>query len=161
MRDTALPAAILVVSVGSMLGFTTRKADFLAGAATVIAVTLATSAIRLPDTHEVVFLGTWLLIAITALSGLAAKSLPGWLAIPVAACASAFIGLLNGEGSESRIVAMMGLLVLAGTSARLFVASGHRLFVRVAAGWLLAVAVLNVALTMLPVTPGYFPDHLE
>jgi hypothetical protein len=32
---------------------------------------------------------------------------------------------------------------------------------RVVASWLIAVAVLGVALQLLPVIPGYVPDHLE
>jgi hypothetical protein len=32
---------------------------------------------------------------------------------------------------------------------------------RVAASWLIAVAMLGALLQFLPVTPGYLPDHLE
>ena len=32
---------------------------------------------------------------------------------------------------------------------------------RVAASWLIAVAMLGALLQFLPVTPGYLPDHME
>lgn len=35
------------------------------------------------------------------------------------------------------------------------------LAVKVASSWLIAVAILAVALKFLPVTPGYMPDHLQ
>jgi hypothetical protein len=33
--------------------------------------------------------------------------------------------------------------------------------VKVVSSWVIAVAVLAAALQLLPVTPGYLPDHLE
>jgi hypothetical protein len=33
--------------------------------------------------------------------------------------------------------------------------------VKVASSWLIAIAVLAATLQLLPVTPGYIPDHLE
>jgi hypothetical protein len=32
---------------------------------------------------------------------------------------------------------------------------------RIVSSWLIAVALLAATLQMLPVTPGYLPDHLE
>jgi hypothetical protein len=46
-------------------------------------------------------------------------------------------------------------------AARFVVARHWALAIKVVAGWLLAIATLNAALAMLPVTPGYLPDHLE
>lgn len=38
---------------------------------------------------------------------------------------------------------------------------GLTLAVKVVVSWLIAVALLNAALRLLPVTPGYLPDHVE
>ena len=35
------------------------------------------------------------------------------------------------------------------------------LAIKVVVSWLVAVALLNAALRLLPVTPGYLPDHVE
>jgi hypothetical protein len=38
---------------------------------------------------------------------------------------------------------------------------GLRLAVKVVVSWLIAIALLNAVLRLLPVTPGYLPDHVE
>ena len=38
---------------------------------------------------------------------------------------------------------------------------GIALVLKVIASWLIAIAVLAALLHILPVTPGYLPDHLE
>ena len=38
---------------------------------------------------------------------------------------------------------------------------GLILVIKVVVSWLVAVTLLNAALRLLPVTPGYLPDHVE
>jgi hypothetical protein len=45
--------------------------------------------------------------------------------------------------------------------ASLVVARNASIPIKVASSWVIAVAVLAATLQLLPVTPGYLPDHLE
>lgn len=161
MRDPSLPAALLCVSIGLMLGFRDRRALLAAAGAMMAAMALAGAMTWTATSEGTLFLCAWLGVATAALCAWLPKGAPAPVAIALATAAGAIMALLGGGRPAGGLFAMAALLMLAGATARLLVTHGRSLFVRVAAGWLLAVAVLNATLTILPVTPGYLPDHTE
>lgn len=161
MRDPVLPAAMLSLAIGMMLGFAQRRVALLAGVAATVAILLAPFVVATASDQEFLFLTAWLAVATTAACGWLAKNCPLRLTLPIAGCAGGLVGLLSSPRLGPHIVWLVALIAFAAGGARMLVTRGRGLFVSVAAGWLLAVAVLNVGLTMLPVTPGYLPDHLE
>ena len=70
-------------------------------------------------------------------------------------------GTLPGASRVAAVMLFAVCLVLAAAASAILFARGWILPARVAASWLIAIAALNFALTLLPVTPGYLPDHLE
>jgi hypothetical protein len=64
-------------------------------------------------------------------------------------------------GTLAAALSCGGLGMSIGWAARFVVDRRLSIALRVVASWLIAVAVLGVALHLLPVTPGYIADHLE
>jgi hypothetical protein len=63
-------------------------------------------------------------------------------------------------GSESDLLrALPAALTIA--PASWLIRSRAAIVVKVVSSWLIAVALLAATLQLLPVTPGYIPDHLE
>jgi urease accessory protein len=122
---------------------------------------------------SVIVLGTCIALAWRA---------PVWMAVAIVSTFAIFHGYAHGRelpsaadpvGYSSGFVLATGLLHLAGIALgclnqRLTRALGAAIgavgcwFVYRALGsWLIAIALLNAALRLLPVTPGYLPDHVE
>jgi hypothetical protein len=59
------------------------------------------------------------------------------------------------------LLAFIAILALSTVMTAAVTRRGWALAPKVVAGWLLAVAALNATLAVLPVTPGYLPDHME
>ncbi|MFA6112529.1 MAG: hypothetical protein WC729_01005 [Sphingomonas sp.] len=151
MRDPALPLLLLGVSTGLMAGASGRHAALLAGIAAALLVSTFGPIVPDGGSHAM----AW--VCVMAIAG--ATWLPRGVPIPVAGAAGAAAGLLHaGTGATLLSLALLvASALLAGIAAR----RGWRLAVQVVASWLFAVAALNVTLGLLPVTPGYLPDHLE
>jgi hypothetical protein len=114
---------------------------------------------------DCVFLGCWLSVAASA----ATVHLPGGLRPRWAVAASLNAGFWSGavialSGSRLDLLrALPCVLVLfpaaSGLGSRATIAA--TIAAKVAASWLIAIAVLAATLQFLPVTPGYLPDHLD
>jgi hypothetical protein len=108
-----------------------------------------------------VFLGCWLSVAASA----ATVHLPGGLTPRWAFAASLNAGFWSGAvialaGSPLDLLkALPCVLVLFPAASGL----GLRAMIvaKVVASWLIAISVLATTLQLLPVTPGYMPDHLD
>jgi len=74
----------------------------------------------------------------------------------------AIIGFLSGAatGFTWSLPAALSVMALA-LPARWLARPGDGIALRVAASWLVAIAILNVALPLTTPTPGYAADHLE
>lgn len=113
-----------------------------------------------PPWQDGVFVGCWISVAVTGAAGLLPRT-DGGLAYGLSLNAGLWSGALAAlAGTRLDLLAAspcLALLIPAAWAAR------HVRFplVRVASSWLVAVAILAVALSALPVTPGYLPDHLE
>ena len=161
MRGGVLPAALLCTGLGLALGFSPRRIWLLSTA------TLVTSAVVIALTTvplswvEGVFLGCWISIAATA----AAVHVPKGLSTPAAVALSVNAGIWVGavtalSGPKLNLVKTLPC-VLALLPAAFIIGRRAPIVVKVVASWLVAVAVLAGTLQLLPVTPGYLPDHLE
>nr|WP_294814147.1 hypothetical protein [uncultured Sphingomonas sp.] len=157
MRDILLPAMLLCVSSGLMIGLGKAWVPSVSVAAVAAA---ASGAIRwsaeIPA--EGAFAAAWIAIIASAAVILLGGRISRVLTLPMAVATGAVMGLL---GPDWRIPIVFAALPIVVTVARFVVARHWALAIKVIAGWLLAIATLNASLSMLPVTPGYLPDHLE
>lgn len=87
------------------------------------------------------------------------RGVPNALAILLCVCTGIFAGLALavGAGGSSRAVLILILLFFAGQR---LVAAGYGIAPKVVSGWLIAIAMLGVALPMVSM-PGYVPDHMD
>ena len=106
-------------------------------------------------------LACWTCVVACGASACAANGL-GWraaigLALPSGAAAGAIVTLAGAPVALGLVplVAVVTLLATRVASRRVPIAT------KVVSSWLIAVALLAVTLQLIPVTPGYLPDHLE
>ena len=121
---------------------------------------LATSQVAFPiDWHEAVFIGTWVSIVIAALVVHLPRR-PDALVLVVAANTGVWAGAVTAiAGTSQELFRALPIVVLAYPGAWL-VAHRGGIAIKVAASWLIAIAILVAALPMVQ-TPGYAQDHLE
>jgi hypothetical protein len=157
----ALPSSLLCAALGLALAVAPKRAR----ASCFVALGLTATAVAflpLPSGWRgMTLLGCWVSIIASA----ASVHLRGRLDARLAVGLSVNAGLWSGA-----IIALTGLrtdlpVVLA--SALVFLPAawitGRRLsiVVKTLSSWLIAIALLAATLQLLPVTPGYLPDHLE
>ena len=161
MRGGALPPALLLAALGLALGSARPRVQ--GTSLVVLGATLAAlSRMTVPPAWlEVVFLGCWASVAITAAT-VHLRHGPGWIAAVAlslnAGLWSCGVVALSGSGADILKSAPAVLLLL---PAAWLMARRASIAVKVASSWLMAIAILAAALAFLPVTPGYLPDHLE
>ena len=161
MRGGVVPAALLFVALGLALAFAPRSSR--APSLVALLATLAVfSFVPAPQAWlEETFFGCWLAVLATAASVHLGRGLGRCAAIVLSVnagiWASAVIFL---AGSRSDVLkALPGALVV--WPASWVVRRYDSIPVKVVSSWVIAVAVLALTLQLLPVTPGYLPDHLE
>jgi len=156
-----VPPALLFLALGLALTFARRSA----WAPSLLALFATLGALAfwyVPQGWlEGVFLGCWISVIATATTvhlvrGVTAR-LAFALSVNVGVWASAVISV-----SGSRLDLLKALpFVLIFLPASRVVARNASIPVKVVSSWVIAVAVLAATLQLLPVTPGYLPDHLE
>ena len=154
-----LATALLCGSTGLMLGVAKaapRRATVIIGLGILAATAMAMPRISVPDNNA--FMAAWIAILVVAAACVSGAWASRALAFPMTMVAGAITGLL---ADDSPLLTALVALPIAYGVAKLVIAHALDLALRVVAGWLLAVAVLNASLALLPVTPGYLPDHLE
>ena len=161
MRGGVVPPALLFLALGLALAVAPRRArtpSLLALLATLAAGTF----VRVPQTWlESVFFGCWISVIVAAAS---VHLLPGLstraavvLSLNAGVWASAVVSL-----SGSRLDLLKALpCVLIFLPAAWVVRRYASIPIKVVSSWVIAVGILAAALQLLPVTPGYLPDHLE
>ena len=161
MRGGALPPALLCAALGLALAFVRQ----CAWGPSVVALAVMATAIALAPVPRVwiegVFLGCWMSVAASA----ATVYLPRRLSPP-----GAFALSLNDGFWSGAVIALTGSgrdlpkalpCVLILLPAALIVGWRAPIIIKVAANWLIAVAILAATLQLLRVTPGYLPDHMD
>jgi hypothetical protein len=161
MRGGALPLALLFSALGMALTFTPRSA-WAPGILALIASLVASSCLPLPQRWlEGIFFGCWISVVVTASSVHLRRGLQQRAAIALS-INTGFWGGAIASLSGSRLDLLNALpCVLLLWPASWLVARYSSLPVKVASSWVIVVAALAATLQMLPVTPGYLPDHME
>jgi hypothetical protein len=161
MRGGVVPPALLLLALGLALAFTPRRAwgpSLLA----LVATLGAGAFVRVPQTWlEGVFLGCWISVIVTAASvhlirGLSARAGVAF-SINAAVWASAVVSLSGSKLDLLKALPCVSVFL----PASWVVGRYASIPVKVVSSWVIAVAVLAATLQLLPVTPGYLPDHLE
>lgn len=161
MRGGIVPPALLFLALGLALAFTPRRA-WGPSLLVLVAALGAGAFVRVPQAWlEGVFFGCWISVIVTAasvhlVSGLSARAAVAF-SINSAAWASAVISL---SGSTLDLLKALPC-VLIFLPAAWVVRRYASIPVKVVSSWVIAVAILAATLQLLPVTPGYLPDHLE
>ena len=160
MRDAALPIAMLLLAHAiAIAGEAPRRIGIalmlLVGGATIAALIAPTGRVIEPA-----FLACWALIILNAV----AAWLRGRLPVPVLlglACASGLaIGLLGAAANQRVDLVRASPVLLAILPARWIIGRRGEIVLRVAIGWLVAIALLGAVLPIVPM-PGYRKDHME
>jgi hypothetical protein len=156
-----VPPALLFLALGLALAFAPRRA--WAPSLLVLLATLGAGIfVRVPQRWlEGVYFACWVSVIATAASvhmvrGLSARAAVA-LSINAAVWASAVVTL---SGSKLDLLRALPC-VLVFLPASWVVSRFASIPVKVVSSWIIAVAVLAATLQLLPVTPGYLPDHLE
>ena len=157
MRGGVVPPALLFVALGLALAFAPRRA-WLPSLLALFATLGAFSLLRLPVPQV---LGCWISAIATAVS----VHLVGGLSPRVALALSLNAGVWATSVvslSGSRLDLLNALpCVLIFLPASWVVSRYGSIPIKVVSSWVIAVAVLAGTLQLLPVTPGYLPDHME
>jgi hypothetical protein len=164
MRGGVLPPALLFTATGLALAFAPRRVWI----PSVLVLILSAGAVAISDSLawaapavEGIFAACWISIIATAVCVYVSRVLRPWaallLSLNAGIWASAVTQLSGSSGDLA--TALPCVLILLPAS---WVASRYgSIPVKVVSSWLIAVAVLAATLQLLPVTPGYLPDHLE
>jgi hypothetical protein len=161
MRGGVVPPALLFLALGLALAFSPRRA-WRPSLLALLATLGAGAFVRVPQTWlEGVFFACWISVIATAASVHLGRGLKTWAAIALslnaAVWASAVVSL---SGSKLDLLKALPC-VLIFLPAAWVVSRYASIPVKVVSSWVIAVAVLAATLQLLPVTPGYLPDHLE
>ncbi|MDF0546557.1 hypothetical protein PX699_29820 [Sphingobium sp. H39-3-25] len=160
MRDTLLAAALLGASFGLTAGLI--RVGAIVACALAVAAAALTSLFRYTEVADHLLVPAWITVALGAgASWLPARRRSRVLVLGLGVLSGGLAGTLPAASAGLPVALFAsGLAPPAAASAALS-ARGWHLPTRVAASWLVAIAALNLTLTLLPVTPGYLPDHLE
>jgi hypothetical protein len=161
MRGGVIPPALLFVALGLTLALAPRSTR-IPSLLVLLAIVGAFLFVPIPGAWaEGIFLGCWISVIVTVAS----------VYLPDGSRRSAVFALsINAGVWASAVVAVSGTrldLLLALPWVLIFlpaswIAARHgSIPIKVASSWVLAVAILAATLQLLPVTPGYLPDHLE
>jgi len=160
MRGGTLPPAILCAALAFMLVFAPRRA--IGPTIGLLAAALLIASV-LPWPHgwmEIVFIGCWASVVVTALLVHLPGGVPVTLALIAGINAGVWAGATIAEAGSLADAARALPCVLLVLPARWLAARGASVAVKVASSWLVAVAILAATLPIVP-TPGYVPDHME
>jgi hypothetical protein len=156
-----IPPALLFLALGLALSSAPRSV-WVSGSFVLLASLGIFAFLPFPDSWlEPIFLGFWISVIATAASvhiigGLTPRTALA-LSLNAGIWASAVVSL-----SGSRLDLLKALpCVLIFLPASWVVTRYQSIPVKVVSSWVIAVAVLAATLQLLPVTPGYLPDHLE
>jgi len=161
MRGGVVPPALLFLALGLALAFAPRRVwgpSFLA----LLATLGAGAFVRVPQSWlEGVFFSCWVSVVVTAASVHLGRGLKPWVAVALslnaAVWASAVVSL---SGSKLDLLKALPCVLIV-LPASWVVGRYASIPIKVVSSWVIAVAILAAALQLLPVTPGYLPDHLE
>ena len=160
MRGGALPPALLCAALGFALAYAPRRAWWAALLGLVLAATTATFVPPPLAWRDPAFAGCWASVVVTALCVHLPRGAGPRLAVVLGLNAGLWSGaVIAVAGERLDLVKALPWALLCAPGAWL-VASRRGIAIKVAASWLIAVAVLAASLMLVP-TPGYVPDHMD
>jgi hypothetical protein len=156
-----VPPALLFAALGLALAFAPRRA-WTASLLALLATLGAFSFLPVPHTWlEPVFLGCWTSVIVAAASVHLVRGLSSLAAVALSVNTGVWASLVISL-SGSRLDLLKALpCVLIFVPAAWVVGRPASIAVKVVSSWVIAIAVLAATLQLLPVTPGYLPDHME
>jgi hypothetical protein len=161
VRGGTTPPALLFAALGLALAFAPREArapSLLALLLTLVALLF----LPIPRAWlEGVFLACWISVIATAASVHLTRKLSARAALMLSINAGIWADAVT-RLSGSPLDLLQALpWVLALWPASWVMSRYGAIPIRVVSSWLVAIAALAAVLQLLPVTPGYMPDHLE
>ena len=160
MRGAALPDALLAASLGLALSYAGPK---LAREAVGVMAVAAMAVALVPwagVADDVAFTGCWIGILLSSASVHLPKGERPWLIRLLGLNAGFWAGLVTHvEGGVLAVLAGLPLLLLV-VPGQMFVRRNWGVAIKVACSWLIAIALLEMGLMLVP-TPGYEPDHMD
>jgi hypothetical protein len=111
--------------------------------------------------NELVHLACWVMIVACGAGVHLPNVVRARVTIVLAVAAGATGGAVADAANAHATLALLPLIATAISLASRAAARRVPLAPKVASSWLIAVALLAATLQMLPITPGYLPDHLE
>ncbi|MDV6331151.1 hypothetical protein [Asticcacaulis sp. 201] len=165
MRTAALPDALLAAAIGLALSYAHPKVA-RQSAMTMIVTALTTAFVPMTGmSDDLAFNGCWASIIIAAAAvhvpvGWLSEMQMSWLWRVLAFNAGLWAGLVTHvEGGAPAVIVGLPLALLF-IPGQIFVKRNWGIAIKVACSWLIAIAVLEVGLNLVP-TPGYTPDHMD
>lgn len=161
MRGGALPPALLFIAFGLALAGAPRKYWALS-LATLVTTAITFTFAAIPHRWlETAFLGCWISVIVCAAAVHLAHRAGARAALALSLNAGFWAGSVIALGGSAcdLLWSLPGVTVL--LPAAWIIRRQMPLAVKVASSWLIAIAVLAATLQLLPVIPGYLPDHLE
>lgn len=155
MSEPLLALVLLCTASGLMLASSPLPEQSVA---TLAAFVLTIFGIRSDGLHEWSYQMTWAAMASCGVVTWLGRRMPLTLALALSALCGLCAGVLITQRSQLLI---LPVIPASAAAANYAIGRGHGLVVHVLAAWLVAIAALNATLCLLPVTPGYAPDHLE
>jgi hypothetical protein len=161
MRGEAIAPALLFTALGLAL-VSTPRGVWMPGLMTLVTSVAAFSFVAVPQTWlEAVYLGCWASVVATAANVQFSRAPGLWIVLGLSLNAgfwASAVGCLSASPVDA-LKALPCVLIL--FPSRWVARRYSSIPVRVVSSWIIAVAVLAATLQVLPVTPGYLPDHLE
>ena len=160
MRGGALPPALLCAALGFALAYAPRRV-WSAALLALVSVALGVTFIPPPLAwRDPAFVGCWASIVVTALCVHLPRGVGSRLAVGLGVNGGLWTGaVIAVAGARLDLVKAVPWALLCVPGAWL-VATRRGLAIKVAASWLIAVALLAASLMLVP-TPGYVPDHMD
>jgi hypothetical protein len=161
MRGGAFPPALLFLALGLALAFAPRNAR-ISSLLAVFATVAACSLLPVPRIWiEGIFLGCWISVIATAASVHIPRGIGRFAALALSINAGVWGSAVVSLSGTPLDLALALPCVLIFLPASWLIGRYGSIPVKVVSSWIVAVAVLAGTLQLLPVTPGYLPDHME
>ena len=160
MRDSLLPSAMLCIALALPLGFVSARTQAMAVAALLVGNACALLLPFAAGHDDAIFTGCWISTLMLAGCVHLPRGMNRATAVVLGANAGVWAGLVAQAGGAASNLWVALPLVLLCLPARWLVLSGRGIVLKVVASWLMAIAGMEVVLTLTP-TPGYKPDHMD
>jgi hypothetical protein len=159
MRGGIVPPALLCAALGLALAFAPRNA-WAPSVFILLSTLAAVTFIPVPVAWlEGAFLGCWISVIATAGSLQLFPKVTSLAALILSINAGAWASIVTRFSRADLVEALPWVLVL--WPASWVVSRFGSIPIKVVSSWLIAIAALAITLQLLPVTPGYLPDHME